>query len=525
LTAAGLRVAPAAHRAGRRRPPRLLVLVSVAVAVALLLPLVFLLLEASQAGWHDVYRLLFRRLSVTLLLNTVELAAGVSAACAVVGTVAAWLVERTSLPGAAVWGALLVLPLAIPDFVVGYAWSSVSPAVHGFGGALLVMTMGLYPLVYLPVAAALRRADPAEEEVARSLGAGPLATFLRVTLRQVRPALSGGCLLVCLALLAEYGAFEIVRFQTFTTTIFSDLQLGFDPAGASGLSLVLVALAMAALAGEAAVSTRGRLSGSGGGPGPRRRRRLTPGPKAAALAALTAVAGAGVGMPLGTLAYWMAASHTTTVHPGPVWGALASSATYSAAAALVATAAALPVALLSVRFRSPGAVLLERSTFVVEALPGLVVALALVFFAERFAQGLYQTSPLLVAAYALMFFPLALVSLRASVAQAPPQLEEVARSLGARSWQATARVTLPLVAPGLAAAFSLVFLSAVTELTATLLLVPPGVHTLATEFWAQETNTSYGAAAPYAVVMVAVAAVPSLILSTWFDRGSRRSAR
>lgn len=502
----------------RRGAPPLLLGLCVAVAVALLLPLVFLLLESTQSGWHDVFRLLFRHLSQILLINTVELAVGVSAACALIGTTTAWLVERTPLPGRRMWSPLLVLPIAIPDFVVGYSWNSISPAVHGFGGALLVMTMGLYPLVYLPVAAALRRVDPAEEEVARSLGLGPVATFVRVTLRQIRPALTGGCLLVCLALLAEYGAFEIVRFQTFTTTIFSDLQLGFDPAGASGLSLVLVALALVVLAGEAGMSTGGRLATVSGPAFDRGRRRMGVGATAGSLLVVGSVVGAGLGLPIGTLVYWMTANHSTTVPVGSVWGGLLSSAGYGGAAALVATIAATPVALLAVRYRSATTMVLERSTFVIEALPGLVVALALVFFAERFAQGLYQTGPLLVVAYALMFFPLALVGLRASVAQAPRQLEEVARSLGARPLLAMLRVTLPLIAPGLAAAFSLVFLTAMTELTATLILVPPGVHTLATLFWAQETNASYGAAAPFALVMVLVAAVPSYVLSTWFDR-------
>jgi iron(III) transport system permease protein len=503
---------------GRRGAPGPLLALSAVVAVALLLPLVFLLLESTQAGWHDVFRLLFRHLSQILLVNTVELALGVSAACALVGTATAWLVERTSLPGRRIWGPLLVLPIAIPDFVVGYSWNSISPAVHGFSGALLVMTMGLYPLVYLPVSAALRRVDPAEEEVARSLGLGPIETFARVTLRQIRPALTGGCLLVCLALLAEYGAFEIVRFQTFTTTIFSDLQLGFDPAGASGLSLVLVALALVVLAGEAGMSTGGRLATMSGPPFERRRRAMGVAGTAASLLAVGSVVGAGLGVPLGTLVYWMTASHSTTVPVGSVWGGLLSSAGYSGAAALIATLAATPVALLAVRYRSAATMALERSTFIVEAIPGVVVALALVFFAERFAQRLYQTGPLLVAAYSLMFFPLALVGLRASVAQAPRQLEEVARSLGARPISAMVRVTLPLIGPGLAAAFCLVFLTAITELTATLILVPPGVHTLATEFWAQETNASYGAAAPFALVMVVVAAVPSYVLSTWFDR-------
>ena len=162
--------------------------------------------------------------------------------------------------------------------------------------------------------------------------------------------------------------------------------------------------------------------------------------------------------------------------------------------------------------------ILERSTFLVQSLPGIVIGLALVYFATHYAQRLYQTGPLLVAAYAILFFPLALVCVRASVAQAPKRLEEVARSLGQSPLRVLARVTLPLVAPGLAAGFCLVFLSAVTELTATLLLVPTGVRTLATQFWRYQLEGSYGAAAPYAVVMVALAVAPSYVLTRWFDR-------
>jgi iron(III) transport system permease protein len=131
----------------------------------------------------------------------------------------------------------------------------------------------------------------------------------------------------------------------------------------------------------------------------------------------------------------------------------------------------------------------------------------------------------LIAAYAILFFPLALVGVRASVAYAPIRLEEVARSLGQGRLAVFARVTLPLVGPGLAAAFCLVFLAGVTELTATLILVPTGVQTLATQFWSYEQNLSYGQAAPFALVMILVAAGPSYVLSRYFDRLPSRAGR
>jgi iron(III) transport system permease protein len=511
-------VALPAWRPSVKRAPWVLVLVSTGVAVAVLLPIVFILQQAAYSHWSDVWRLVDRRLTRVLVVNTLELAVLVGAACAVLGTGAAWLVERTNLFGRRVWAVLVVIPVAIPDFVVGYAWHSIAPAVHGLGGAVLVMTLALYPLVYLPVAAALRRTDPEEEEVARSLGLGPLRTFFRVTLRQVRPALTGGCLIVFLALLAEFGAFNIVGFQTFTTTIFSEYNAGDLPA-ASALTLVLVFIGLIVLGGEAGVSTRGRISRATGQAARRSvRHRLRRRYHLAALGLVGAVTGAGLGVPVGILVYWMTASHNTTLPGASLWGALEHTAGYSLAAAGIATGAALPVALLSVRFRTPATVLLERSTFIVQALPGLVIALALIYFGLHYAPSLYQRGIMLVLAYAVLFFPLALISVRASVAQAPRRLEEVGRSLGRRPLSVLLRVTIPLVAPGLAAAACLVFLSAVTELTATLLLVPTGVHTLATQFWAYQGDASYGAAAPYAFVIVALAAVPTLVLSRWFDR-------
>jgi iron(III) transport system permease protein len=502
---------------GSRGAPTTLIVIATAIALALFLPFVFLVMQASHAGWNDVSRLLFRHLTVVLLGNTIQLAVLVSAICAVTGTLAAWVVERTDFPLRNVWAVLVVLPVAIPDFVVGYAWHSVAPAVRGLWGATLVMSLALYPLVYLPVAAALRRADPAQEEVARSLGYGPVATFVKVTIRQVWPAITGGCLVVCLALLAEYGAFEIVGFQTFTTTIFAEWTSGLGEDVASALALVLVLLGLIVLAGEA-ISSRTRapaVAGIGQWP---RRRHLAPGWRVVSTVGLAGLAALGLGVPIGVLAYWMASSHSSTLPGESVWSALQSTATYSSGAALIATFAALPVALLAVRYRSPGSVVLERSTFLVQALPGLVIALTLVFFSERYIPSAYQTGPLLVIAYSILFFPLALICVRASVAQAPRRLEEVARSLGKPPWRVLLRVTLPLVAPGLAAGFCLVFLSAVTELTATLILVPFGVQTLATQFWAFQTETSYGAAAPYALVIVALAAVPSYLLTRWFDR-------
>ena len=193
-------------------------------------------------------------------------------------------------------------------------------------------------------------------------------------------------------------------------------------------------------------------------------------------------------------------------------------AEYSALAAALATFAALPVAILAERHRSRTTATMERSTYIVQALPAIVVALSFVFFTVRYVPNLYLTSFELVCVYAVMFFPLALVTVRAGVAQAPPGLEEVGRSLGHSQLSVLWRITLPVLAPSLIAGFSLVFISASTELTATLILHPTGVNTLATAFWSYTSDFSYGAAAPYALALLLVAALPGMLLGRWFAR-------
>ncbi len=514
--------APGASGVGRPRGPRrprVLVALAAAVAAVLLLPLVFLVVEAVQDGWSTLSPIVFRQLTATLLWNTVSLTVVVTALCALIGTLAAWCVERTDLPGRGIWAVLVVVPVGIPDFAVAFGWKSVFPSVGGFGGAVLVMTFAVYPLVYLPVAASLRSADPGQEEVARSLGVGRVRTFWRVSVGQARLAILGGSVLVALVILAEYGAFEILGFQTFTTEIFSEYLTAFNTPAGCALSLVLVLLSLAVLGGEGALRGRGRATRTGPmAPRLARRHRLGRArvPVLAGFCLLVALA---LGVPLGAIGYWLFQPAAATLPSASLGSAAWHTALYGGSAALVATVAALPVALLSVRWPARSTMAIERSTYLVLAMPGLVIALALTYFSSTLANGfLYQTPYLLIGAYTIMFFPLALVAVRASVARAPVSYEELGRSLGRRRLQVLWSVTLPLIAPGLAAAFCLVFLEAVTELTATLVLIPTNAQTLATQFWIFQNNLAYHQAAPYAALMIVVAAVPSVVLGRWFDR-------
>ena len=212
----------AAAAGGRPRPaarPYAVLALAVPVVLLALVPLGFVVGYTVSIGAGELARLLDRPRTAELLRNTAGLTASAMLATALIGTAAAWVVERTDLPGRRAFNVLLAAPLAVPAFVNSYGWVSLTSSVEGFGGALLIVTLSYFPFVYLPVAATLRGLDPGLEETAHSLGRGPLATFRQVVLPQLRPALLGGTLLVGLHLLAEFGALQMLRFPTFTTAI------------------------------------------------------------------------------------------------------------------------------------------------------------------------------------------------------------------------------------------------------------------------------------------------------------------
>jgi len=484
-------------------------------AILVLLPIAVILSQAAQIGSTEAGALLFRPLVGRLLRNTLELVAASTLLAAAVGTATAWCVERTRLPGRRAWAVLAAVPLAIPPFVTSYAWVSVSNALQDFAGALLVVTSAYYPLVYLPVAAALRGMDPALEESARSLGHGPVRCFVRVVLPQLRPALLGGMLLVALNVLVEFGAFSLLRYRTFTTEIYAEYRTGFAGPGAALLSAVLVLVCLLLLAGGAGLRGRTRLARIGRFTG----RRASPYPlgraKTPVLLGFALLVALTTGVPLGMVAFWLTQPGVAAVTPSAVTAARLLHATmasigFGAAAAALTVALAVPLGFLGARYPGRAVMALERTTFLAQGVPGIVVALALVSLTVQALRPLYQSAALLVVAYAILFLPLALVSVRAAFAQAQRGLEEAARSLGLPWHEVFRRVLLPVAGPGLGAAAALVFVSTVTELTTTLILSPIGTRTLATEVWVDTSTLAFAAAAPYAALMVTLS-----LLSTW----------
>ena len=488
---------------------------AVLAAGVALIPLIYLAVRVGEAGGQRLAAEILTARTGVLALRSLALAAVVTAGCAVLGVASAFLVVRTDLPGRQVFAILAGLPLAVPTYVAGFAWVSTVDTFQGFWPAALVLTLCSYPYVYLPVAAALAGADPAHEEVASSLGRPPWRAFVTVTLRQIRPAVAAGSLLAALYVLSDFGAVSIIRADVLTRAIFTAMNLGFDRTGALVLATVLVGLTAALLLGEALTRRRGARYSRLGGGARRPPARFALGPfRWPAFGALAAVAALALGVPAASLLRWSLAGVSRPGSLADVAATAANSLWAAALGAALTLAFALPIGLLAARAPGPVSTLLDRLAYLAHALPGLVIGLSLVFFGIHVAYPLYQTVWLLALAYATLFLPLAAGAVGAAAAQAPPVLEEAARSLGRRPAYVLRTVTLPLIAPGIGAGTALVFLTCMKELPATLLLRPTGFDTLATELWTQTSVAAYAAAAPYAALLVVIAAVPTWWLST-----------
>jgi iron(III) transport system permease protein len=493
---------------------------AIAIASVVTLPMVYLMIRAAGAGAGAWSQQVFSAQTLELLIATASLAAGVVVLSIVIALPYAWLVTRTDLPGRRFWAAAGALPLVFPSYIAASTLVAIlgprgeianvlgrtlPEFAYGWRGAVAALGFFSYPYLYLLLVAAMKGLDPALEESARALGRSPWRVFTDVVLPQLRAPLAGGTLLIVLYTLSDFGAVSIVRYNTFTTAIYDAYRGLFDRTVAAMLATVLAALTLLFLAAEWSFvrrlpPTRVRVT------------RVAPrlrlgGWSVPSVLFVSAVATISLAVPLIAIASWLVrgvAEGGLSLDAGTIVGSLA----VSAIAAVAAVILSLPAAVWSVRGRSTASTVVERLTFSGYALPGMVIALALVFFSIRLARPLYQTVTLLVIAYVVRFLPEAVAATRSSLSALSPVFEEAARTLGSSRIDVLRRVTLPMIGPGLLAGGGLVFLTAMKELPATLILRPSGFETLATRVWSESSLSSWSGAAMPALILLAVSAVP-----------------
>jgi iron(III) transport system permease protein len=515
----------------RLRPARglsLTLALAAAITAAVWLPPAYLIIRAAGEGGNAIWSLLTAGTTAQAVLRTLLLATTVTAACTALAVPLAWLTVRTDLPLRRLWTVFLALPLAIPSFVGGFIMVSALgprglmqdllaplgverlPSMYGFKGSWLILTLLSYPYIYLPVRAALARIDPSLEEAARNLGSGPFGAFFKVTLPQLRPAIAAGAILVSLYVLSEFGAVSMLRYDTLTPLVYIRYTSSFDRGSAAVLGLPLIGLALLFVLldsisrGGARYHTRASISPS----------RVVPlrSWRWPSVFFCGLVASFGLFLPLGVVTCWLVKGLSEGESASFVSEPLINSAYAAGLAALVTTVAAIPVSRLAVRHPGWLSGMIEKSTYTGQALPGIAIALAMVFFVANYATAFYQTLAVLVLAYVVRFLPLAAGACRSSMLQVNPHTEEVAHGLGAGPLRVFLRVTLPQMLPGISAGALLVFLTAVKELQITLLLSPAGFDTLATQIWSASSEAFFTQAALPSLLLVALSAVAVFLM-------------
>lgn len=506
------------------RPPAVLAVLALFVAVVSLTPVGYLLLREG----FSLARLrheLNSPSTIPLLKHTVQLAAGASIVCALLGVGLAVLVVRTNLPFRRMWTVLFTVPLGVPAFVSSYTWVAASlrffpqwDVLSTYPVVVGILSLALYPYVFLPVVASLSGLDPAQEEAARAAGRGPISVFFRITLPQLRVAISGGMLIIALHMFAEYGALQLLGYQTLTTAIVQRATILGAPEAARALAVVLAIGSVVLLMGERLL--RGKIPpvriGGGAIRRPEAWRLGWTMPIWILLSCLVLVFALGVPFYVSAIGV---RELIVGAGPGVKWDVLIdatwNTAQFGVFASLAATVIALPISLLSVRYPGLVATVAERSVWIAHSLPGIIMALALVYLGVHYLYPLYQSTTMLVFDYVILYLPLAVASQVVGIAHAAPQYEEVSRSLGKRPLATFFRVTLPVALPAIATGAMLVLLNVGKELTTTLLLHPTGKDTLATALW-QTTNgevLNFTAAAPYGIALILVGAIPAYFLA------------
>ena len=501
---------------------------ALAVVLIAAIPLLFVLSSSSQLSLQQWLNLWSNRLP-ELLWNTLSLALLVAIGSMLLGVSAAWWISRRQFRGRrlAIW--LMVLPLTIPTYVfahiytimleddgwLGQLWlflfpGTAIPEIFNIFGVTFVLVLAGFSYVFLLVRDALSRSQQDLEEAARIHGATPWEVFWRVNLPMLRPAIAAGIALVVLHVLSDFGAVSMLRYQTFTLSIYLQMSGRFDYQAAAGLSLVLVSLSLTFMILERFFRNRQRYYGSG------QSKKITS-QQATRIEAfaiwlwLGLIATFAFILPLAWMLNWSWQAWQKELIDREFWGYVSNSLTLSALAATLTVIAALPVALYHARERSKvsqGFLYLSNVGFV---LPGPVIALGILSFVITTMPVIYGGMTVLALAMMVRFLPLSIQAQESAVQQLTPSIEQAARSLGANWHENLRQVILPILKGGMITAWILVFIDTLKELPATLILRPTGFDTLPVRIWIEASEEMLELAAP-ASLMLVIGTLPVL----WF---------
>lgn len=503
------------------RPPSI-ALLSPAVITALIMaiPIVYVFLRAIQGG-TDQWLLLLNKRIPELLISTLSLTLVVTVGAIILGVISAYLIVRTDLPGKKTWQWLLALPLVIPPYVGAITYIIVfgpqgwikgimgtAPFdIYSFWAVAFILIIFTYPYVYLITSSSLKRMNRNYEDAALSLGLPYWKVLLRVTIPLLRPAIGAGAILVTLYVLSDFGVVALLRYPTFSSSIYFQITGRFDRSGAAILSTILIMLTMLFIWLEHKTREKQRYYQTTGS---YRKPLIVPLGKwkTPALIFIILVLTFALLLPLLVLTYWGYLGVAKGAINQDFLGYVVNSLKVSSIAAILAMLLALPIVYLKSRYPGKITSLIDRIVYAGYALPGVVVALGVIFIFSTYLPWFYATPAMLVLAYVIRFLPQSLQASGSSLNQISPKLDDAARSLGSKPLQVIKRVIFPSILPGVLAGGALVFISSLKELPATLLLRPAGYDTLAVRVWIEASEGFYDMAAPAALLIILISILP-----------------
>ena len=517
------------------------------------MPLVVVLASWRQPA-GDVWLHLWRTQLLELIANTVMLALAVGASTLLVGAGLAWLVAAFEFPGRRFFEWALVLPLAMPAYVIGFAFLALFdfagpvqsalrrtlgsdvrlPEVRSGWGVVLMMTLVFYPYVYVVARVAFREHGGAALEVARSLGHSPARAFVTVILPLARPSLAAGVALAIMEALADFGTVSTFGYRTLTEAVYRVWTGMFDRTAATQVASVLLMLVAAVLLLERGLRGHRRFTGVQGRGFARMP--LRGGGAAAAVAACTGILALAFVLPVAELVAWSVRLTPVERATRDFAGLVRSTFVLAASSAILVSTLALVLAYARRLHPSRTASVAAQFASLGYALPGAVIAVGVLApvawldrvmasmaewaLGHRLALLLTGSAAAVLFAYAVRFLAVGYQATEAALGRIPPSLDEAARSLGVTMRGVLRRVHVPLMRGGILSALTLVWVETIKELPATLLLRPFGLKTLAIEVWERTSESLWAEAALPALAIVAVGLLPLLVV-TWVE-GARR---
>lgn len=500
------------HSARKQRGMRGLLVTAVGIVAALsLLPLVYLLIRAAEKPFSESIDLLIRPKTLQVLATTSGLVICVVFTTVVMGVAMASGLHFVRLPRRRLLIIPTVLPLAIPSYVFTYTWVALVPGFSGFFAAAFILSITTLPYVILATLAGLRTVDGSQIEVSRSLGLTGAQTFRRVIFPQIKGHVSAGALLAALYTISDFGAVSLLNVETLTVTIQNMYKAAYDRSAAAVISIILILFSTIVVLADEKVNRQRPESKVVRANSAKNTLIKNTWLRLAVIATVTLYAFNAVVVPFYVLITRFFGNQVAIDWAGLLKASI-STISVAALGALIALVLSAPIGIILSGVPTRIGSAAQRIITIGHGLPGVVIGLAMVSVGSKLG-ALYQTTFLLAFAYALLFLAKSVASMNSSLSRVPTSVKDVAATLGMNQWNVLKRVIAPIAAPGIGLGAILVFLTAMKELPATLMLRPTGFETLATQIWSTASVNRFNEAAPYALILVLIAALPTFLIS------------